>query len=384
MNRVISLILIVFLAIISWQCANDKDFEVSGKLTGAANDTIELQELIDNKMTPVKMLYTDENGKFSFVDTASNPRFFFLKLKSNVITVLVLSGQEISLSADLSNFNQSFTITGSRESELIWELNREMQSAALKLDSLATEYGAIENRNPDSDDWFQKEYSKLLNEQKIFILNFIDKNYDSPASIVALSHKLGQQSILNSAADFSYFAKVDSSLSRQYPNSTMVRTLHNWVIGQQQQRRIASAQTSSVGIGSEAPEIILENPEGETIALSSFKGKYVLLDFWAGWCTPCRRENPNLVKAYNRFNDKGFEIYQVSLDKSRDEWLRAIKTDNLTWTQVSDLRFWGSPIAKLYYIKSIPANFLIDPYGKIIAQNLRGPALDEKLKEIFK
>ena len=384
MNRVISLSLIVFLVVISWQCASNKDFEVTGKLTGAVNDTIELQEMVDNTMKPVKMLYTDESGQFSFTDTASNPRFLFLKLRSNYISLLVLNGQEISLSADLSNFNQSFSISGSRESELIWDLNKEMQSAAIKLDSLATEYGAIQERNPETDNWFQEEYQKLLTEQKTFILSFIDDNYDSPASIVALSHKLGQQSILNSASDFNYFAKVDSSLSSQYPNSTMVKTLHNWVIGQQQQRRIANAQNSSVGIGSDAPEILLSNPDGETIALSSFKGKYVLLDFWAGWCAPCRRESPNLVKAYNKYNDKGFEIYQVSLDKSRDEWLRAIKTDNLTWTQVSDLKFWGSPIAKLYYIKSIPANFLIDPYGKIVAQNLRGQALEEKLNEIYK
>lgn len=384
MNRVISLSLIVFLVVISWQCASNKDFEVSGNITGAVNDTLELQELVDNNMKSVKMLYTDENGQFSFTDTASNPRFLFLKLRSNYISLLVLNGQKISLSADLSNFNQSFSITGSRECELIWDLNKEMQSAAIKLDSLATEYGTIQEQNPETNDWFQEEYQKLLTEQKTFILDFIDNNYDSPASIVALSHKLGQQSILNSASDFNYFAKVDSSLHSQYPNSTMVRTLHNWVIGQQQQRRIANAQNSSVGIGSTAPEIILSNPEGETISLSSLKGKYVLLDFWAGWCAPCRRENPNLVKAYNKYNDKGFEIYQVSLDKSRDEWLRAIKADNLTWTQVSDLKFWGSPIAKLYYIKSIPANFLIDPYGKIVAQNLRGQALEEKLHEIYK
>ena len=164
----------------------------------------------------------------------------------------------------------------------------------------------------------------------------------------------------------------------------MVKTLHEWVIGQQQQKRIESAQNSSVGVGSPAPEIILNNPEGEAVALSSFKGNYVLLDFWAGWCAPCRRENPNLVKAYNKYHGKGFEIYQVSLDKAKDEWIRAIKTDNLNWTHVSDLKFWASPIAKLYYVRSIPANFLIDPDGKIVARNIRGQALEQKLNEIYK
>jgi peroxiredoxin len=124
---------------------------------------------------------------------------------------------------------------------------------------------------------------------------------------------------------------------------------------------------------------------GTPISLSSFRGKYVLVDFWASWCGPCRTENPNVVESYNRFNSKNFTVLGVSLDRpgQKDKWINAIKEDNLTWTHVSDLQFWNNSVAQLYHVGSIPTNFLVDPTGKIVARNLRGPALQEKLCELL-
>jgi peroxiredoxin len=136
-------------------------------------------------------------------------------------------------------------------------------------------------------------------------------------------------------------------------------------------------------MGTSAPEIALPSPNGDTIRLSSLKGKYVLLDFWASWCPPCRAENPNLVDMYKKYNRYGFEIYQVSLDKTRDAWLKAIKNDKLDWIHVSDLQFWSSTAAKLYAVESIPASFLIDKDGSIMARNLRGESLEDRLRQIF-
>jgi peroxiredoxin len=124
---------------------------------------------------------------------------------------------------------------------------------------------------------------------------------------------------------------------------------------------------------------------GNPVSLSSFKGKYVLIDFWASWCGPCRQENPNVVKAFNNYKDKGFTVLGVSLDQpnAKDKWMKAIHDDNLTWTQVSDLKFWGNAVAVQYGIQAIPQNFLIDPQGKIIGKNLRGEALNKKLETLF-
>jgi len=135
--------------------------------------------------------------------------------------------------------------------------------------------------------------------------------------------------------------------------------------------------------GGAAPDFTLPSPEGKDISLSDFRGKVLLIDFWASWCGPCRRENPNVVKVYEEYKDQGFEILGVSLDRKKERWLKAIEQDGLSWPQVSDLKGWQNAAAQLYGVRSIPHTVLLDREGKIIARNLRGPALEAKLKEVF-
>ena len=143
-------------------------------------------------------------------------------------------------------------------------------------------------------------------------------------------------------------------------------------------------QLENVQIGKVAPEFSLPDTAGVSVSLSDFRGKYVLLDFWASWCPPCRRENPNVVKAFNEYKDKNFTIVGISLDKDKSKWMKAIADDNLAWTHLSDLKYWDSEIPALYGVRGIPANVLLDPDGVIVAKNITGEDLHKKLKEVIK
>src|SRR5690606_2445784 len=141
--------------------------------------------------------------------------------------------------------------------------------------------------------------------------------------------------------------------------------------------------TSAFMIGGEAPDFTQNQPDGTPFSLSNLRGKVVLVDFWASWCGPCRRENPNVVKLYNRYKSQGFDILGVSLDKTQDRWVQAIEQDGLIWHHISDLKGWANEVAKMYGVSSIPHTILLDKEGRILARNLRGPQLEEKLREIF-
>ena len=201
---------------------------------------------------------------------------------------------------------------------------------------------------------------------------------------MALYQQLGPRNyILSIANDFQYFNLVDSCLTLKYPNSSFLTSLHSQV-SLTKNELFAKTHSKDYNIGDFADEISLPSPDGKIIKLSSLKGKYVLIDFWASWCKPCRAENPNVVLNYNKYHSKGFEIYGVSLDQDKNSWVNAINKDKLTWIQVSDLKYWSCPVAIQYRIEGIPANFLLNKEGKIIGKNLRGTELGAKLSEIFK
>jgi len=367
-------------------CGKQADFTITGKISGSVKDSLVIEELTDKSMEFRSTIVTSDDGSFSYSDTASNPRLLVIKNSQNeYFTLMVLNGEKIKVTAEKGKIIKTLNITGSHQSELIMELSRELLRASITMDSLGKQYQEIKGRGNDAqiDTWIQSEFGKLLDQQRAFIRAFIDRNVNEPACLLALSHQIGRQSVLNGSKDFDLFEKVDASLSKKYPEAPLIRNLHRYVEMIHKQKPLETDSQAVIAIGSDAPEIALPDPAGKTRSLSSLKGKIVLLDFWAGWCSPCRRENPGLVSVYKKYHDKGFEIYQVSLDRKKEEWEAAIKQDGLNWIQVSDLKFWSSPVVRQYGIVSIPANFLLNKEGKVIATNLRSTTLDEELSKIL-
>ncbi|RAI97573.1 peroxiredoxin [Chitinophaga skermanii] len=239
------------------------------------------------------------------------------------------------------------------------------------IDQINADYMAAPD-DKKKDEAFQnslgERYEKIAKEKEAIQNTYIDQNPNSYFSLVAL------QEI--SSGDFNV-ATIEprfNKLSDKLKTSTAGKNFKEVI-----------EKEKAVAMGAVAPNFTQNDVNDKPVSLTDFRGKYVLIDFWASWCGPCRRENPNVVKAFNAYKDKNFTILGVSLDQpnAKDKWLAAIEKDNLTWTQVSDLKFWNNAAAELYNVKGIPANFLLDPSGKIVGKNLRGEDLEKKLAELL-
>jgi len=300
--------------------------------------------------------------------------------------MLLEPGDNIMMNSFFDSLSYPSVLTGSKSTELMVEYNRQLKNTIQKLSSLSDIYmNNIDNPNllkvMESLDSLSQIY---LNEINAYTKNYIDQNLTSLVSLMALYQQVAPNVyVLNPAQDLNYFIKVDSSLSKNYPDNALVKSLHEQIIDM---AMVIESRTSDNEIRSnmEVPDIALPTPEGNIVRLSSTLGSIVLLDFWAAWCLPCRAENPNLVKAYDKYHGKGFQIYQVSLDRTKEAWLQGIKDDRLErWIHVSDLGYWNSSVVGQYRLQAIPANYLLDKNGRVIAANLRGEALERKLAEIF-
>lgn len=382
-------LLYVCAALIPISGCKNNTVRISGTLSNSVpGEYIYLDELKSNELKSVDSTKISDNGTFNFKRNISIPSFLLLKLNNNnFMTMLVEPGEELFLKAHHDSLNYPASVEGSQGTALMAQYNKKLKQTISRLTGLNKIYSENET-NPglpslmESLDSMAQNY---LNEMNSYTKGYINENLNSLVSLVALYQQVAPGVyVLDPKKDWKYFVKVDSAMFKLFPGYDPVITLHDQVKELVAGLGVGAAGTMPAEAGAGVPEINLPSPDGDTIKLSSTRGSVVLLDFWASWCAPCRQENPNLVKAYEQYHRKGFQIYQVSLDKTKEAWVKGIQDDQLgKWIHVSDIQYWNSVVVPLFKIESIPANFLLDREGHIIASNLRGEKLQLKLEEIF-
>lgn len=349
-------------------------FTVSGKISNAPSKKIFLQELPYGGEQPVVLDSgtLKDNGNFELRAVAKEESLYRLVIENGPDVLLVNDGKSIRVNMDVNNY-RNYKVEGSDASESLHTL---FEKFSVKDAVLYTTLGMLDSlQRGGNDSLIAVEKAKRdlqIKEMNKLVTDFINES-ESPA---ARYYALGMGSRTMPPEELKALADASADKFREHTGLAKIKALLA-AYSQNQQ------PAGNFLLNQQAPEITLPDTEGKTFSLSSLKGKYVLVDFWASWCMPCRKENPNVVAAYHKFKDKNFTILGVSLDQDKEAWLDAIEKDKLTWKHISDLKYWESIVVPLYKIEGIPFNVLLDPSGKIVAINLRGEALEKKLQEMI-
>lgn len=363
---------------------NDGKFSVSGKITHAEGQSVYLEELQVASTKPMDSVKISKNGEFEFTGITSQPTYYLLKLSDNkFITLLIDSVEQVVVEADVANFERNYHVEGSLGSMQVKTLNDNLLDTRKKLDSIQSLHNVYRG-NPDyarlKETW-DSAADSIKQAQTEFSTQFVMNNPFSMASVLALYQKFDDQEYV--VKDLHTMRVAASALNTIYPNSGHVKALYQNTVQLLQEEQNAKLRQMIQEQGANSPEIVLPNPAGREIALSSLRGKVVLLQFWSALDRNSRILNEALVEAYRKYKNRGFEIYQVSIDDNRVEWVDAIDQDGLTWINVGDME-GSNQAARAYNIQTIPYNYLLNEEGEIIAQNLKGPGLDRALSQILK
>jgi len=360
------IIYLFVLATFILSCQSEPRFTIKGKIADSDSITFMLQKREAGKIITIDSAIS-KDGSFKMKGSIDYPDLVQLVAANTPYrTSFYLENSQITITGKLDSLFNA-VITGSKTQDEYSSLIKSNKPLSERYSGLIQEYQTARQTNDTASisriekaaDQVAKEMSAL---QKEFIKNN-PSSFVTPAILRSLSYEM-EASEIESAIN-----AMDTSVSR---------------IPMVQELKAKVESMKKVAIGQQAPDFTLNDVNGNPVSLSSKLGpKLLLLDFWAAWCGPCRQENPNVVKVYNEFRSKGFDVFGVSLDQSKDDWMKAISDDKLTWTHVSDLKYWNSDAAKMYAVSSIPANFLLDANGKIIGRNLRGNDLRNKVVEIL-
>jgi peroxiredoxin len=339
--------------------------QISGKIKNSPEGVIILSQFTDSRPKVLDTLEVSPSGEFSYDLAVDTPTFYELNLYGQKVVRLALYKENVKLTYDFSD-PASLTFEGSKDTQEMLKIEKLMEEYQVEVNKLnEAYYEAMSKNDADAIKTIQADAMVLESNQSQRVKEMIQSMGNSFASLAAVG-------LLNPKNDFPFMDELVTKLNDNYPGTVSILQMKQQL-----------DEMRALSVGQPAPEIELPNPDGKMVKLSDLRGKYVLIDFWAAWCKPCRQENPNVVRLYNQYKDKGFEVFGVSLDRTKEDWVKAIADDKLTWTQVSDLKYFNSAAAELYQIQAIPATYMIDPDGKIIAKDLRGPSLESKLAELF-
>jgi len=332
--------------------------EIKDNSTSGWSDTIKLKS----------------NYTFAKKIRLTEPGYYKLNFYNRQVFNIILDRSDLQINVDGNNAQGFYEIKGSPDLDLIKKVQDRLSSieSSQEVQKINTDFQAAVQRQD------QAKISELKQAYQLFVGKETERAQDEIAQLLQVQPpslaviNLLQSNVIDKDKYFQTYVAVAEKLKKDWPNYSHSRLFRELV-----------EKMKATAIGQPAPEIALPDPNGKIVRLSSTKGKYVLVDFWAKWCGPCRQENPNVVRVYNKYKDKGFTVFGVSLDRRKEDWLEAIQQDGLTWTHVSDLKYWQSEAAQKYNITAIPFSLLLDPNGVIIDKNLRGQALEKRIAELL-
>lgn len=366
------LILATLLTISLISCNNDSNsYELSGEAVGFENGTQIYVYTLENRQPKILDTLTVSEGKFAAtypkVDESS---LNFLRVNEVKGSVLFFP-ENVDMTATIYKDSiQASRVRGGKQNEAYSQFVEKMTAFnQRKQESMEQFREARLSNDTATITAIQSKNLNIVAEETAFKKEFLKENSNSIFAAMLISEMMGRKELTVAEAN-----KFIEGMDQKLQNSAIVTDLKSTL-----------ETMKKVDVGSKAPNFSAPNPDGETIALNDVLGKYTIIDFWASWCKPCRVENPNVVRVYNKYHDKGLNIISVSLDKEsqKDKWIKAIADDKMDWYHVSNLKFWQDPIARQYNVRSIPATFLLDENGVIIDKNLRGNALEAKIASLL-